>query len=212
MNSLISQVGGPTILIFIGVIISAIGAVWAAYDQNGTSKKLEMKNEEIITLNRKLTDSLIGGSSYCYLLPESNSPSNALVEHVGEYHLYDVNVRITDLDAIKDLSVEAHLLATSSIAIGNLVPHYSGWIQNVFPLDGAHRRFLIQISARNGNFYQELQYIRVADKWEWALRLRIHQPKDPAQNSAIVLERHSENFPLTESGLINWTADRTKSQ
>src|SRR5882762_1540173 len=95
---LVESIGGPTILIFIGGIIAAIGAVWASYDQNTANKKLEQKNEEIARLNRETANAVTGGDSYCYLMPIANIPEMVTVIQKGEFPLYDVSVRVVDLD------------------------------------------------------------------------------------------------------------------
>jgi len=95
---LVDSIGGPTILVFIGGIIAAIGAVWASYDQNETNKKLDQKNEEIRRLNRETANAVTGGDSFCYIMPLANLPGTVSVVQKGRFPLYDVSVRIVNLD------------------------------------------------------------------------------------------------------------------
>jgi gas vesicle protein len=58
---------GPASVIFIGVIISALGALWAARQQAKSAEALRNKSDEIAALNREIAQSIIGGDSFCYL-------------------------------------------------------------------------------------------------------------------------------------------------
>lgn len=204
MSSFITQFGGSTILIFVGVLLAAIGAVWAAYDQNRFSDKLDRKNEEIIALNHQINASIIGGDSYYYFIPEGSSPCDALVEHVGDYPIYDAFAIITDIQKVKRLTLKEGLDFISTISLGNLAPHASSWYRDVFRLEGTRKQFLIQMSARNGHFYEEIQFIRREERWEWAVKVSVHRDRGAGSGTDVVLEKYSEGFPLTESGTVDW--------
>jgi hypothetical protein len=46
---ILTDLGGPTILIFIGGIISAVGAVWAAFDQEN-DVRLQLSDKKMASI------------------------------------------------------------------------------------------------------------------------------------------------------------------
>jgi hypothetical protein len=196
---LVESIGGPTILIFIGGIIAAIGAVWAAYDQNTSSKKLEQKKEEIARLNRETASAVTGGDSYCYLAPMGNAPEVVSVVHLGEFPLYDVSVRIVDLDDPAWLTPK--LLDTSNtVTIGNIPPHSARVLGSLIQLTSDRKRLNLFFSARNG-FYTELLRMRLVDgEWKSAIRVDRHI----VGGASPIFTKVADGYPKEPDGSVNW--------
>src|SRR5262245_49338891 len=100
----------PMILLLLGAILSAAGAFIATYKQNREKaqsaiqraqfeSELRAKSDEIAELNRTIAKSITGGDSYCYLRLANLHSQGALLNliHQGKYPLYDISIRIVDL-------------------------------------------------------------------------------------------------------------------
>lgn len=205
MANFINQIGGPTILIFIGGIIAAIGAVWSAYDQNQLNERLDKKNEEIIKLNRNLNNAVIGGDSFCYVYPvESSNPYFVLV-HSGDHPLYDISFNVRDLDALEKLKPPYRLrdVIGRQANPGNLGAGLTQILdQALLDLTGTSKRYTIQFSARNGSFVQELR-MRKTDDGIWHSALRVKR-LDAGPNPPILFTKISDGYPKEPDGSIDW--------
>ena len=143
-----NNIGGPAIVIFIGVLITAAGALWAAMQQTASEQTLRQKNEEIVELNRKISHSITGGDSYCYFLigrPGKNlNIADLMLRKKGEYPVYDISVRIDDVEKMLALGKEkqesgelpydsmtgyyaAFSEASKVFRIGNIGPNHILW-------------------------------------------------------------------------------------
>lgn len=207
MSNFINQVGGPTIVIFIGGIITLIGAVLAAVDQNRIGSRLEEKNEEIIRLNHSISDAITGGDSFCFLRiyqPSSNRKLSAIVVHSGDFPIYDVSCRIVDIDEFRkkaDGSQDIYKGVESFLTLGNIAPTQAFETGPVFPTNTAIKRFNIFFSARNGFFVQQLRISILGDEMFTAMRVT----RDAKDGSKIILfEEIQENYPKEPDGTINW--------
>ena len=205
MNNLITQIGGPTILVFIGGIIAAIGAVWSAYEQNTMSDRLNQKNEEIILLNKSINDAIIGGDSFCYLMPTAGQTPIPMLVHSGSNPVYDLNMRIVDLDVfdrVKDGTLQEIASADRSLSLGNIPPQSSRVLAAVLTLDTEFKRFNIFYSARNGFFTQELRMRRTPDGvWRTATRVTRNLADG---SSRPVFTDVRPDYPTSPDGRVDW--------
>src|ERR1700722_7478447 len=83
-GALLSAIGAiqrTPVVTLVGALGAAVGAIWTAYDQSETKRKLNERISELIGLNQNLQDALDGGDSYCYLLPNPNEPETVSVWH-----------------------------------------------------------------------------------------------------------------------------------
>ena len=198
---LVELIGGPTIVIFIGGIIAAIGAVWAAYDQNKSTEQLRQKNEEIARLNQETANAVTGGDSFCYLMPLGNHPEMALLIHNGKYPLYDVSVRIVDLDDPALAKPTLSMLAANTINIGNVPANSSQVLSSVIKPGSDRKRLNIFFSARNGFYTQELGMILRSGQWKSATRVTRNLPDGKSET---VLTKIDPEYPKEEDASIDW--------
>ena len=122
----------PAVVILIGVLISALGAVWAAVKQNSAEQQLRAKSDEIAELNRQIAGSVTGGESFECLTftPSGHSDRVAILfVHQGKYPLYDVVARVADLakwDALPkgeaSVTLGSFLAGDPRLQIGNVAP------------------------------------------------------------------------------------------
>jgi hypothetical protein len=195
---------GPSGLILLGVILSAIGALWASQQQVKFEHDLRVKSDEIAKLNREIVNSVIGGDSFCYLSIGSINPQNnvgiLVAVSQGEHPIYDVNARIVDLqkfEKIKDnLTLQTINQSETHINIGNMIKGTASMIRQ-FPLGNTSKRdFNIFFSARNGLYTQLLRLRKVNDEWVSATKVE--------KNGEVIFEKIDDNFPRSKKGEIDW--------
>ena len=178
------------VITFVGAVISASGGFWAYQQQPGSELKL---------LNL-----MIGGDSFCYLMVSNPDPvtniGRIVVQHPGEYNLYDVHARIVDLekfDKLKGkLSFATFRQADTNISIGNLISS-SAQVLNPFTLgNGDTRSFNIFFSARNGFFNQVLRLKKIDGEWVSATKV--------LREEKVIYEEVDDEFPRTAEGNVEW--------
>ncbi len=175
----------------------------------GLNRKIAGKNDEIAKLNRELMSSVIGGNSFCYLLPllKQGIPSFTLV-HQGKYPLYDLTVRIVDVDKSEALQEKGHYFenlfddAIYSANIGTLVPNSGQLLNEVKFQPKRTLRFNIFFSVRNGMFIQFLRIQRIGNEWKTAFKVFVIRPKEKKERT--IFEKIDEGYPRNEKGLVQW--------
>ncbi len=183
---------GPAGLIFIGVIITAIGAYWAAIKQSEFEHELRVRNDKIAELSQNAQNSVTGGDSFCYMRFRDVGPSigQLFVIHNGKYPIYDVEARIVDLDMYtKEKNHEEKLKALMGINIhvGNLGPGFARDITTWKETIPGQLRLNIFFVARNGSYTQKFRRVRVKDGWATAILVD--------HNGKYVHEDVSTNYP-----------------
>ena len=198
------HVGGPSALILLGAVLSAIGALWASVEQTRFERELRVKSDQLAELNREIADSVIGGDSFCYLtvasLSDQSNRGVLTVVHQGKYPLYDAHARVVDLqkfDAIKDSpTLENILTAETSLSLGTLIKGHASMLGRWDLGTGDARGFNIFFSARNGSWYQNLRFRRVGGIWLFANRV--------VRSEQTVFEDIQPGYPRDSSGHVKW--------
>jgi len=101
----------PMILIALGAFLVVAGSFWATLRENRDKiqfaneraefeKELRAKSEEIAKLNIFIKESITGGDSYCYIYfgDAGNNMITPIIHHEGKYPLYDITIRLIDMD------------------------------------------------------------------------------------------------------------------
>jgi len=214
----------PGTLIFIGSSIAVVGAFWQYSEQSNYERMLREKSDKIAELsekNSKLAEdaikSVTGGDSYCELVFSTPSSSKAreddvqklMILHSGEHPLYDVNLRIVDVDKLsttnKDATLDSFLEALKSAEtikyLGNIAPHSaSDFGQLIMPNSGKLDLNLF-FSARNGFFNQLIRMRKINGAWLSASKTYRNQPEISADgktinmNDVILNQRAAVGFP-----------------
>lgn len=209
----------PMILIFVGAISSAVGAFWTAARQVKSAnqradfeKELRLKTEEIAELNKQIAANVTGGDSYCTLFvsaPGESNQSGLILMNQGKYPVYDISVKIDDVEHLIDVAKNElgsagswaqsrALLAKASIVFlpGNLGPGQATEL-GVLQLPTTEKQsYNVQITARNSYVIQTLRFRRVNGEWKRAEKIMVngveHEPTiDPA-------------FPRNDKGQVGW--------
>ena len=167
------------------------------------SSSLEEKTKEIIYLNEKNSilyehtyKYMTGYDSYCYFEHFHNviNPPNIITRqlvHVGKYPLYDLHIRIFDVNSFKNTPIYKDTLFFSGQANINVnIEHIK------LPTDIDHQKYSIFFQARNGIWHQNVSFRRVDGKWKLAMWVGGEEKR--------LKEYVSEDFPRDVDGKVLW--------
>lgn len=160
--------------------------------------RLEEKSADLVNY-------ITGGDSACYMCgPDVDHDiwSPLLVIHLGKHPLYDVKIRVVDIDVpfkIVDgtISMDSNSSREFSASLGDLIPNHGKTLQQHIPLGtGNSRRFNVFFSARNGSFTQILRLKRINGVWRHALTV--------TRNNDLIHKDISDDYPRNVDGSIDW--------
>jgi len=179
---------GLFILIF-GLLTSGIGGWWAAKEQ--------------ANFENTILSSVTGGDSFCFVLPlidESSGRTTFLLQHEGNYPIYDISITVTDetkmgglpfsrIFPIGDLTMEewkklknnrdlqGEFLSLREKAINRfelsiLTPN-TGYEISRFQLakELNEQKYHVQIFTRGGKFNQAIKMRRINGLWEQSFQV-----------------------------------------
>jgi hypothetical protein len=153
----------PTVVIVLGGLIAAGGALWSAIEREQFEHELRQRSDEIADLNRKIAASVTGGDSFCFLTLGTweDVPDRALlmIIHQGEHPLYDVTATIVDVQKFQREvaagQVALNRPSTTSFPVGNMSPTSSQVLGEHWPLPGADEQaYNVFFNARNGSSHK----------------------------------------------------------
>ena len=204
-----------SILNLFGVTLISVSYFFAQLYRIAKQQRVDRglrKIEDVVdrTLNRieQRTDDIIahitGGDSACYLFgptPEGNRWRGLMVVHIGKHPLYELTVRICDLDEFEKIIASRNGFANlaqadHTFSIGSLTVNYARFCDDIILGDGDSRRFNIFFHARNGEFTQELRCKKVDGAWVFATRTR--------RSDVLLHEIVQPDFPRGANGEVNW--------
>jgi hypothetical protein len=170
---------------------------------------METRFNELLNEFKLKTDDMIdhisGGNSFPYIMIASvNSEINMgrlMVIHNGEHPLYDVNVRIVDLNKFstiqENITLESMSTCESNIVIGNLTPSHASVLQN-WKIDGVNEQsYNVFFTARNGGFTQLIRMKKIDGTWLTATKVSDRQ-------NNILHEQIDQNYPKNISNEVDW--------
>jgi hypothetical protein len=196
MTKMLQNIGLPAILIFIGLIIAAVGGLLAALQKTTSENALQNKNVGLIT----------GGDSFAYLMPffiESDNTFQLTIIHHGDYPLYDMSARIVDLEKfekITEYTLNEIKKTEQALKIGNLAPNKSSMLGTV-TIKGTQLKWNIFFSARNGFFSEQLRIVKINGTWKSAIRVDNTPTKEALK---ILFEKVDKDFPVNDNGDVEW--------
>lgn len=194
---------GPSGLILLGVVISAIGALWSSQQQAHFEHELREKSEEIAALNKTTMNSIIGGESFCYISINAinNQTNDGLITviHQGEFPMYDVNARIVDLQKFNQIKGQKNFAtirqADTDMRIGNIIPETASMLAPISLGQATEKKFNIFFSARNGLYNELLRLKKINNEWARAIKV--------TRNGETIYEFIDDSFPKV-NGTIDW--------
>ena len=153
--------------------------------------------------------SISGSTSFAYIIPTffdptHNTPMLTLV-HQGEYPLYDLTVRILDMDTFERKVQQNNsdfdkLREEVQMSVGNIAPNQTSLLKTV-QLDSDPLRWNLFFSARTGFFTELLRVRRVGNEWKTALKVIRTRTSGIDQ---VLLERIDSGYPLGKDGQVEW--------
>ena len=210
MSWVTEHIINPPMFILIGAFIAAAGAFWASLEQAQFERVLRTKSDEIAQLNTKIASAVTGGDSFCYLDlaigdGTTNTPALMLV-HQGEYPVYDVSVRIVDLQKFnvvkKSLTLETMAETQTVLPVGNVSPRQAPVLGKCTLPNTQQQSFNVFISARNGFVTQLIRLQRIKGFWKSATKVtrKIYEEN----KSVVLLEKVDPEFPRDNTGQVQW--------
>ncbi len=182
-------------------------------------QKLLDSSSEINQLSKQNIETVTGGDSFCYAFIKASWPYFSVV-HRGKYPLYDVNIRVVDVEKFEtirppvsptapkltDDEFQKALLGVT-INIGTLFPNASIMARSsvfpsgAFPFSSSGQQdFDIYFSARNGFWTEKLRWRRIKDKWVYAMRVE----RDENKTIKILHQEIEKEFPRNSKGAVDW--------
>lgn len=176
------------IIIFIGLVLTAIGGIWSAHQQAISEKELNKKSDEIAELNKQIASSITGGDNFVDIYPiiDLGTPEQLsfMLINSNETPLFDVQVQINDGDAAASFTKshirENRLIATHQellSATQNIL--YLGTVHGksakpslaTYALSGYQsRNFFIDTWAKNGRCRTNVYGVRTEGGWVFSYR------------------------------------------
>ncbi|MCP4546551.1 MAG: hypothetical protein GY835_08820 [bacterium] len=206
---LLSHLKGPAGLILVSAIIAMIGAFWASVQQAADQKRFEgelakkneelrHKTDELAAMSARLANLVTGGNSFTFLqmgFGAKKTDAKIFYWTQGSYPMYDVVVRIVDLDKF-DARDPDH---TINLSVGNLNPGDTEGPPFKLPDRDSHRYNII-IQARNGMITEQLYLVWAETHWTKAIRV-----SDLRGNMLIM--SIADDFPSERLLEENWDID-----
>jgi len=167
-------------------------------------EKIEKRANDILNKLEARTflifSQITGGDSYCYVCFTQNylGENNLTILHQGQYPLYDLTVRIVDLDKFDEStdSLERAHEYQKIFSIGTMLPNQSNNLCTItLSNQEISKRFNIFFSARNGMFQELLRLKNVNNEWVSAIKV---------DRGKTLLESVSENFPKNGNEEVEW--------
>jgi hypothetical protein len=168
--------------------------------------------ERVSGLAEKSIATVTGGDSFCLMnFWDTNtlltlSSGEPFFQAEGAYPLYEVVASIVDQNAIGKLSVPEQLKAPrQTIGLGNIGKGQIESVGILLPFTDAPKKqsFLIQFSARNGNWWEVIRLYRSKDMWLKAFKV-MKENKD----GTILYECVPKAFPVSE---LDWIPTKNNS-
>lgn len=209
-------------LMFVGGIIVIIGGFKADVEQEQSTNLLLSKTELIanqadkiailsqqnVDMSEFVANTVTGGSSFCYIHfgPEVGFTQNITrhLIHQGKYPIYNVSVRICDLNKFNNLLQKKEPLTSRKLSeieeyyyYGILLPSKVIEISRILnPENIDSLKYNIFFSARNNDWVQETRIRRIEGKWKFATRVN-------GMGKELLLDI-SKDFPLNEKNEVEW--------
>ena len=143
---------------------------------------------------------ITGGNSFCFANLSQNylGERNLTIMHQGDYSLYDLTVRIVDLDKFNEHAGNpeyAHVFE-KIFSIGTMLPKQFNNLCTISMSDQENSKsFNIFFSARNGMFHELLRLKKINNEWVSAIKV---------DREKTLLESVSDSYPKNAAGEIDW--------
>jgi len=208
-------IGGPSVLIFIGALVAAIGGFWAQIRQTRFEREIRQETEDSLK-------TITGGDSYCFMAIVDTarvSETALVIANNGEYPLYDIQVAIFDLSVFPKLKESVRQnnfqdlrelfpqpVRRWTINISNLSPHtvFSPSPIKIDPNKGIE--YYIRLSARNGIVHQKYGLLFRDNGWVQARQ--IFKWDSVGKTYRLIEEKIDVQYPLDDQSHIKQETEK----
>lgn len=156
-------------------------------------------SKDLAKTSIELTNNIIGGDSYCYLAIGNISQNTALLTVVseGKYPIYEVQIRIVDLELFNQIkgnfSLETMNKTQVILNLGNIPSKTAKSAGNISAdFSKNEKDFNVFFSARNGFFTQTIRMRKVNGVWKTKTQVT------KQFSNEILFQKTDEGFPKTE--------------
>lgn len=168
-------------------------------------KRLERLLEELEKKTKDVIDHVSGGDSFPWIqvamVDDATDKGILMVNHCGKHPLYDVGVRIVDLNKFTkvsgNFSLKAMQITDTNINIGNLISGYSSMPMEWQVAHTPEQDYNAFFTARNGGFTQSIRMKKVGKEWLTATRVT-------NMKNEVVYEHVDAQFPHDKDGMVSW--------
>jgi hypothetical protein len=163
------------------------------------------------SLAKESIATVTGGDSYSYMdfIYQLGAPPRPIFIHCGKYPLYNVSIRVVDLNALRT-RVELHQPLDAVLGITLNIDELqvgTGWFSSGFTIpfsDDRAQDFNVFFSARNGTWTEELRLRKVDNNWVKALRVWLAPIGLSKPSAKPVFEEVAKEFPRNLDGQVDW--------
>ena len=167
-------------------------------------KRLERLFEELETKTRNMIDHVSGGNSFPWIqigmVNSATDKGTLMVHHNGEHLLYDVSVRIVNLNKFRQLngniSLSTMQLTDTNKVLGNLIPGHSVMLEEWELEHAASQDYNVFFFGRNGGFTQAIRMRKIGGEWVTATRIT-------NRDNEVLHEQIDAQFPLVNDA-VDW--------
>lgn len=167
-------------------------------------EKIENRANSILNSLEQRTalifNQISGGNSFCFASFSRNylGENNLTISHQGNNPLYDLTIRVVDLDKF-NLHSGNPLHAQDfeqTFSVGTMLPNQ---INTLFKLTVSEhensKSFNIFFSARNGMFYEQLRVKKINHEWVSAFKV---------DRKKTLLEAVDDKYPRNDAAEVEW--------
>jgi hypothetical protein len=144
-----------------------------------------------------------GGDSFCWMIMSQPRCTSPVFLHSGKYPLYDVSMRVADMNKAR---MDIFPFDVLQMSLGEMQPglvKVNGNLLLPFSDENA-QDFNVFFTARNGIWNEFLRLRRIGDHWSFAVQVWRFNPSDPPK--VPLYEQISDDYPRNENGLVDWGA------
>ncbi len=167
-------------------------------------EKIEKRANDILNSLEARTALLFsqisGGNSFCYVCVSQDylGHRNLVVNHQGDYPLYDLTINVIDLDKFNEHAANPEYAHEYQkiFSIGTMLPRQTNNLC-VISLSNQEisKSFNIFFSARNGMFHELIRLKNVNNEWVSAIKV---------DREKTLLQLVPENYPKNAAGEVEW--------
>ncbi len=165
------------LVIFLGAALGVVGGIAMRAHESELRVQFE---SDLRTRTEEILSTVTGGDGYCtitFLRPFTDR-SRVLVANRGATPLYDVTVRIVDLDRMPEsnatgvVGFDDFFGSQSLLDIGNMPADAALFLTEPWDFSGdTRRRYKMFFSARNGSWTQSMDLLRENGNWTYTMQI-----------------------------------------